>query len=42
MAFRGGSNAKKWQIKAKLTWHHFEEKINWFKPKKEKAKKESS
>jgi hypothetical protein len=43
VAFRGGSNTKKWQIEAKLTWHHFEGKINLSEPKKRKmAKKESS
>jgi len=25
---------KKWQIEAKLTWHQFGRKINWFGPKK--------
>jgi len=29
---------KKWQIKAKLTLHHFGRKFNWFKPQtKEKS-----
>jgi hypothetical protein len=27
------------QIKAKLTWHHFEGKINWFGPPKKKAQR---
>jgi hypothetical protein len=40
MAFKQGSKTKKWQIKAKPTWHHFGEKINWFEPKKKKKKKE--
>jgi hypothetical protein len=29
-----GPRPKKWQIKAKLTWHHFGRKINWLKPQK--------
>jgi hypothetical protein len=33
------SKTKKWQIKAKLTWHHFGGKINWFQ-RKEKKKRE--
>jgi hypothetical protein len=42
MAFRWGSKTNKWQIKAKLTWHHFEGKINWFGPQKKLSSKESS
>ncbi len=30
MAFRWLSKTKKWQTKAKPTWHHFVGKINWF------------
>jgi hypothetical protein len=35
--FRWGSQTKKWQIKAKFTWHHFGGKINWFEPQKKKG-----
>jgi hypothetical protein len=34
MASRRGSKTKKWQIQAKPTWHHFGEKMNWFRPQK--------
>jgi hypothetical protein len=40
-----GPRPKKWQIKAKSTWHHFGMKIYWFKlpllppPKKKKSLK---
>ncbi len=30
MAFILGPKTKKWQIKAKFTWHHFLRKINGF------------
>jgi len=33
---------KKWQIEAKPTWHHFGEKINWFRPKEMSSKPLSS
>ncbi len=39
MVFRWGSKTKKWQIKAKPTWHHFWGKINWFKPQQKKELK---
>jgi hypothetical protein len=29
---------QKWIIEAKPTWHHFEGKINWFKPQIKKTK----
>jgi hypothetical protein len=28
------SKTKNWLIKAKLTWHHFGGKINWFQQNK--------
>jgi hypothetical protein len=33
--------AKKWQIEAKPTWHHFARKINWFRlqTKKKRAQR---
>jgi len=37
-----GLRPKKWQIKAKPTWHHLENKINWFEQKKKKIKKKES
>jgi hypothetical protein len=37
MAFRCGSETKKWQIEAKPTCHQFGKKINWFKWQKEKG-----
>jgi hypothetical protein len=36
-----GPRPKNGKIKAKLAWHHFGGKINWFQPKKG-AKMESS
>jgi hypothetical protein len=34
-----GPRPKKWQIKTKPTWHHFEWKFNWSRPKKKKELK---
>jgi hypothetical protein len=43
MAFRQGfKTQKKWQNEAKPTWHHFGQKINWFRPPKEKELKGES
>jgi hypothetical protein len=32
-----GSRPKSGKYKAKLTWHHFGGKINWFQPKENKT-----